>query len=240
MLVSDWQCRQWLQELATSPALTRIYNLTDEPDRPPVRGTGEPIAVTTVVNTSHPRKSLGLFCQVARAVRAMDDGFRFVTTSSPRLYDGDESEPVYIPVAQGGLASIGSFAQVRKKYDDVVEFWEPQHSDDLARTLASADIFLHPDASVETGSMALIEAMKQGVVPVVSQVGALPELCGPQGLVVPGTPGERQFLVDVINAVRRATCHRIDQADVLARFGRDVIVSQWVRLLSDSSPIRSC
>nr|WP_311153099.1 glycosyltransferase [uncultured Actinomyces sp.] len=228
VLVSDWQRRQWLQELATSPPLTRIYNLTDDPD---VNATCNPAAVTTVVNTSHPRKSLGLFCQVARAVCAMHDGFRFVATSSPRLYDGDESEAVYVPIVQGKLANIGSFAQVRERYGDVVEFREPQRSDDLAWMLSRADVFLHPDTSVETGSMALIEAMKHGAVPVVSQVGALPELCGSQGLVVPGTPGERQFLVNVVNAVLRAKGHGIDEADVLARFGMDVIVSQWVQLL---------
>lgn len=230
VLVSDWQRRQWLRELTTSPPLTRIYNLTDDPN---VSVTRKPAAVTTVVNTSHPRKSLGLFCQVARAVRAMDDGFRFVTTSSPRLYDGDENEPVYVPVDQGGLANIGSFAQVRERYGDVVAFREPQHSDDLAWMLSEADIFLHPDASVETGSMALIEAMKCGVVPVVSRVGALPELCGSQGLVVPGTPGERRFLVNVVNAVLRANGRGVDKADVLARFGMDVIVSQWVQLLNE-------
>ena len=75
--------------------------------------------------------------------------------------------------------------------------------------------------------------MKRGVVPFVSQVGALPELCGSQGLVVPGTAGERQFLVSLVNAVLRANGHSLDEADVLARFGMDVIVSRWIQRLNE-------
>lgn len=228
VLVSDWQRRQWSEELGTSLALTRIYNLTEDAAR---RHPREKVGPTVVVNTSHPRKSLGLFCQVARAIRSMSDDFRFITTSSPKLYDGDESEPVYVPDGGGGVAPIGSFAQVRERYSDVVEFREPQPSDGLASLLAGADIFLHPDMSVETGSMALIEAMKYGVIPVVSQVGALPELCGSQGIVVPGRPGRHRFLVDLIRAVVEARSHRIDQAEVLTRFGKDTIVAQWGELL---------
>lgn len=56
----------------------------------------------------------------------------------------------------------------------------------LARLRASAALAIVPSRSAETFGLAAAEAMAAGVPVVASAIGALPELCGPAGLVAPG------------------------------------------------------
>jgi glycosyltransferase involved in cell wall biosynthesis len=57
---------------------------------------------------------------------------------------------------------------------------------ELARLRAAAGLALVPSLSAETFGLAAAEAMAAGVPVAGSAVGALPELCGPEGLVAPG------------------------------------------------------
>jgi glycosyltransferase involved in cell wall biosynthesis len=58
--------------------------------------------------------------------------------------------------------------------------------DELARLRASAGLAVVPSRSAETFGLAAAEAMAAGLPVAGSAVGALPELCGPDGLVAPG------------------------------------------------------
>jgi len=57
---------------------------------------------------------------------------------------------------------------------------------ELARLRAAAGLALVPSRSAETFGLAAAEAMAAGMPIAGSAVGALPELCGPHGLVAPG------------------------------------------------------
>ena len=58
--------------------------------------------------------------------------------------------------------------------------------DELARLRASAGLAVVPSRSAETFGLAAAEAMAAGLPVAGSAIGALPELCGPDGLVAPG------------------------------------------------------
>jgi len=57
---------------------------------------------------------------------------------------------------------------------------------ELARLRAQAGLAIVPSYAAETFGLAAAEAMAAGVPVAGSAVGALPELCGPEGLVAPG------------------------------------------------------
>ncbi len=58
--------------------------------------------------------------------------------------------------------------------------------DELARLRAHAGLAVVPSRSAETFGLAAAEAMAAGLPVAGSAIGALPELCGPEGLVEPG------------------------------------------------------
>src|SRR3954454_21496188 len=60
--------------------------------------------------------------------------------------------------------------------------------DELARLRAGAALAIVPSRSAETFGLAAAEAMAAGVPVVASDIGALPELVEPEGLVPPGNP----------------------------------------------------
>lgn len=70
--------------------------------------------------------------------------------------------------------------------DERVRFAGPAYGEDKARLLAQADVLLLPSYS-EGLPYALLEAMAAGVVPVVTRVGAIPDVvdAGTHGLFVP-------------------------------------------------------
>ena len=57
---------------------------------------------------------------------------------------------------------------------------------ELARLRAAAALAILPSRSAETFGLAAAEAMAAGLPVAGSAIGALPELCGPEGLVAPG------------------------------------------------------
>ncbi|HVF79576.1 MAG TPA: glycosyltransferase [Solirubrobacteraceae bacterium] len=59
-------------------------------------------------------------------------------------------------------------------------------ADELASLRARAGLAIVPSRSAETFGLAAAEAMAAGLPVVASAIGALPELCDPQGLVAPG------------------------------------------------------
>jgi alpha-1,6-mannosyltransferase len=58
--------------------------------------------------------------------------------------------------------------------------------DELARLRAAAGLAVVPSRSAETFGLAAAEAMAAGLPIAGSAIGALPELCGREGLVAPG------------------------------------------------------
>lgn len=108
-----------------------------------------------------------------------------------------------------------------------VSFAGPAYGEDKARLFRDADVLLLPSYS-EGLPYALLEAMAAGVVPVVTPVGAMPDVVvgGMHGTFVP--PGNAGAIADAIAALdadretlgrMSAACrHRIAQAFSLGRF----------------------
>lgn len=60
-------------------------------------------------------------------------------------------------------------------------------------------IYLHPDQSFETGALTCLEALESGLIPVISDIGCLPELVCDAGLIVPiGSCTSHTYFVDGI------------------------------------------
>jgi len=74
----------------------------------------------------------------------------------------------------------------------------------LATELAGATMLAYPNTFAETGCIAAMEALAAGLVVVSSNLGALPETCGPWGRLVPPVGAghsAQQFAVDFAKAV---------------------------------------
>lgn len=230
VFVSGWQRRQWLERFNELPASLAIYNMTPDPPTLYRRSSSPPPWL--VVGFSHPRKSLGMFCFIARWITSMRSDFKFVVASSPLLY-GD-GEDVEVLVEYGGcIRSMGKFRDVKEAYSDVVQFVDPLGEVEMRALMSKADYLLHLDQSIETCSNVTIEAMKHGVLPIVSAKGALPEVCDQYGVVIEGRPGERAFASAAVAALANDAKSGIEanQELLLDRFGEDTIEQRWRELL---------
>ena len=101
-----------------------------------------------------------------------------------------EYEFVIIGRADGDL-----LAELKSKSKSNVRIIENMPDEELRRTLASAKVYCQL-SSYESFGVALIEAMSCNCIPVVTDRGALPEVVGDAGFVVP--LGDRHALADAI------------------------------------------
>lgn len=136
----------------------------------------------------------------------------------------------------GRLAEYDSYHIINHKHVNLNELREFQNK---------ADIFIYPTNFKETYCMSLQESMFAGVIPVVSNVGAMPERVKREWGYVVGEPDEdpdtedytKKFAYSVVEAitikgfkgVMRKLCH-----DMAARHAYDVIVPQWLNMIEKS------
>jgi glycosyltransferase involved in cell wall biosynthesis len=103
--------------------------------------------------------------------------------------------------------------------------------DDVERVLAAADVVIVPSHWEEAFGLAVVEGMAAGKPVVVSRSGAMPEIVGPAGVVVPKK--DPAALADAVgqlldDPLRRARLGRAAQARARERYGME----RYVRELS--------
>ncbi|QSB04344.1 glycosyltransferase [Natronoglycomyces albus] len=187
VFASQWHRDNWRRDFLYSEATSRvIYNLTSHV---PWEETPPTVARQRIVHTSHPRKALAAVAKIAHT--ATKRGFTIDCFADPRLYQEETCRVIY-PNGRGGWVDAGPFAQYAQSCRDL-RFRPSSSVNDMAGLLREHAIFLHPDYTGETGCNTVIEALRAGLVPVVSDQGALPELVGSAGLVLASEPWSEEF-----------------------------------------------
>ncbi len=105
--------------------------------------------------------------------------------------------------------------------------------DELARLRAGAALALVPSRSAETFGLAAAEAMAAGVPVAGSAIGALPELVGDTGLVVPGDAAALALVARERYA--DATAGEAGRVRILARASASVIAPALAAVYDDAS-----
>jgi glycosyltransferase involved in cell wall biosynthesis len=188
VFASRWHLADWRSGFGFQPANAAvIYNLASHV---PWRAGPPPAPARRILHTSHPRKALAAVAMVA--ARLAGHGFVVECTGDPSLYQ-DPSCRIICPDQAGGWASLGTFADFAAAQSGVLSFRPPASLRAMADLLDGAGILLHPDYTGETGATTVIEALRRGLIPVVSDLGALPELVGQAGIVVAGRAGTEAF-----------------------------------------------
>ena len=217
---SRWHLRDWRDGFGLDlPNASVIYNLASHV---PWSETPPAAAPDSVVHSSHPRKAIAAVAAVAR-VR----GASVTCLSSPRLYQ-DESCRILVPAGDGRWRDHGSFAQFTSAHADYLALVGPVSVARIREVIGGFAILLHPDYSGETGATTVIEAIRLGLIPVVSDLAALPELVASAGIVVPGPSHTGEFARRCASAVDRAA------ADGAAAFAAG---RRSARQLLDTAPI---
>jgi glycosyltransferase involved in cell wall biosynthesis len=96
-------------------------------------------------------------------------------------------------------------------YPGSVKLFPPVDSASAHRRISAADVLVLPSRA-ETYGVVVVEAMMNGVVPIVSDVEPLPEVVGSGGIVVP---------VDDVGAVASAVIRLETESGLLARLSRE-------------------
>lgn len=133
----------------------------------------------------------------------------------------------------GRLAEYDGYHIVNHKHVNMIELREYQNQ---------ADLFIYPTDFKETYCMSLQESMFAGVIPVVSNVGAMPERVKREWGYVVGECNEnpdtdeyiRNFAYKIVEAITikgfkgimRKLCH-----DMAGRHAYDVIIPQWLDII---------
>jgi glycosyltransferase involved in cell wall biosynthesis len=229
VFASRWQRRSWSDELSWAPPQsTVIYNLVSHMawrDTVPRRD------LKRLVNTSHPRKSLAVLAQVAPRLAA---GCSITCSAGPGLYQ-DVDCRIIAPTGNGGWSDQGSFRDFAGRCGPAIRFVAPVNVERMDSFLDDFGAMVHPDCTEEVGATSVIEALTRGVVPVVSRSGALPEIVGPAGVVVPGRPGTVEFAqacADTVAGLSRRLADLVDgRRQVMATLAPGRLLDQWWTVL---------
>lgn len=190
----------------------------------PACAAGNPLerrAPFRLLHSAHPRKALrALLESWPTIVRALPHA-ELVLCGHPSIYQETET---YFDGARSSLSQI--LERYPKEWGRRINLLPaalPQMA--LQQEVQAATLLLHPDTSIETGATTVLEALAGGTVPVVSDLGCLPELCAGRGVITPRGPRFAQrFAEDVIALLRDP-----DRRQRLARAGR-----AWAHPLTDA------
>lgn len=123
----------------------------------------------------------------------------------------------------------------------------PIEHEQLAQEFARAAVFAYPNVWEETSCVTLIEALRSGVYPVVSDLGALPETAGPYGTVVKFTGQYRSEgwlpTADFVDRFADAVIAALDQIEQIDLYSMSqhackyydwqLISREWQRLIDN-------
>ncbi len=176
-----------------------------------------------IINTAHPRKSFLNLCKISSALRKISPKYKIHYFGSPKIYH----EKDYT------LEDGQKFSKLKKDYRNLIIFHDSLGNRDLGREYPCCSIFLHPDVSLESGSLVTIEAIAQGLVPIVSNVGCLPEIVGDGGIVI----NKNNIIKDSVEAIRKINyklhkrIFKIQRDMIKKRYHPSLLVSQWETIL---------
>lgn len=164
--VSNWQKQQFIKYLKVSPnKISVIRNGGADYFLPATK------KEKTLIYASTPFRGLEYLPQIFRLVLIKHPDAKLKVFSGMKLYGQKEPK------------------EYQKLYDELsnmknVTYSGPIHHEQLSKEMQSAAILAYPNTWEETSCVTLIEAMRSGVYPVISDIGALPETSNGFGTLV--------------------------------------------------------
>ena len=208
----------------------------------------------TMIYTSIPYKGLEVLARIIPKIHQVHPDAKFKIFSSMSLYGPSNDQFINI-------------------YDHLktlpyVEYSAAVDQAELVPHYQEAAFFIHPNIWEETFCVSMVEAMKSGAYPIITNIGALAEVAGENNAsVVPidGTPTSKGYQVteDFMNSFADACCLALDYYDkeqeyyhkvskiisdgVSEKYNWKKIAEQWETLISniqnnqiDTPPVYYC
>jgi GT2 family glycosyltransferase len=175
----------------------------------------------TMIFTSIPYKGLEVLAKVIPLIHQVHPDTKFKIFSSMSLY-GPSNDP-FIELYE----HLKTLPNV--EYSPVID------REDLVKHYQESAFFIHPNNWEETFCVSMVEAMKCGAYPIITDIGALAEVAGEKNATVVPIEGENtskgwkvteNFLVNFANAC----CMALDYYEQEPKFYQDVskIISDYV------------
>jgi len=194
----------------------------------------------TMIYTSIPYKGLEVLARIIPKIHQVHPDAKFKIFSSMSLYGPSNDQFINI-------------------YDHLktlpyVEYSAAVDQEELVPHYQDAAFFIHPNIWEETFCVSMVEAMKSGAYPIITNIGALAEVAGENNAsVVPidGTPTSKGYQVteDFMNNFADACCLALDYYDkeqeyyykvskiisdqVSEKYNWKTIAEQWKTLISN-------
>ena len=158
----------------------------------------------TMIYTSIPYKGLEVLARVIPLITQRHPDVKFKIFSSMSLYGPGPDQFLHI------------YDHLKKMPN--VEYSEAVDREDLVKHYQESAFFIHPCIWEETFGVAMIEAMKCGAYPIITDIGALAEVAGPNNASVISIEGEatsKGFKVtdNFINKFTEASCEALNHYD---------------------------
>ena len=194
----------------------------------------------TMIYTSIPYKGLEVLARVIPLITQRHPDVKFKIFSSMSLYGPGPDQFLHI------------YDHLKKMPN--VEYSEAVDREDLVKHYQESAFFIHPCVWEETFGVAMIEAMKCGAYPIITDIGALAEVAGPNNASVISIEGEatsKGFKVtdNFINKFTEASCEALNYYDqnqpyyhkvskiisdyVTEKYNWKNIAEQWKLLISN-------
>jgi len=175
----------------------------------------------TMIFTSIPYKGLEVLSKVIPMISQVHNDVKFKIFSSMSLYGPTNDQFIEL------YEYLKTFPNV--EYSSVID------REELVQHYQDAAFFIHPNIWEETFGVSMIEAMKCGAYPIITNIGALAEVAGEKNATVVPIEGENtskgwkvteNFLINFANAC----CLALDYYDKEPEFYQEVskILSDYV------------
>jgi len=156
--VSNWLKAQFIKYLKISPDIIKVIRNGGSNQ---FKYNNDPKS-KTFIYTSTPFRGLEYLPEIWKKIIAKHPDAKLKVFSSMKLYGQEDTE------------------QYKKLYETInrlpnANHYYPIEHKELATHLRDAAFFLYPNTWEETSCVSLIEAMRSGCIPIISDIGALPE-----------------------------------------------------------------